>query len=158
VSRQGGDEFILVLPGEPMPTARRTWRRKLIEAIAVTFRIEQYELVVTPSIGIAMYPSDGEGLRDAVACADTAMYRAKQDGRNTFRFFTPEMQEHSARKPATGNALRTRWRAASWNCTTSRRFRCDGRMVGAEALLRWQHPDAGPVSPAEFIRSPRTAA
>ncbi|MDO8931028.1 MAG: EAL domain-containing protein, partial [Rhodocyclaceae bacterium] len=151
ISRQGGDEFIVVLPGTDAGGAAHV-ARKLIEAIAVAFKVEQYELVVTPSLGIAMYPSDGEDFETLSKCADTAMYRAKQEGRNTFRFFTPEMQEHSARNLQLEGALRHALERNELQLHYQPQVALqDGRIVGAEALLRWRNPELGAVSPAEFI-------
>ena len=151
VSRQGGDEFVVILPGTDADGAAHV-SRKLIEMISVGFTVEQYELVVTPSIGIAMYPSDGRDFDELSKSADTAMYRAKREGRNTFRFFTPEMQEHSARVLRLEGALRNALSRNEFELRYQPQISlADGRVVGAEALLRWHSPDLGDVEPAEFI-------
>ncbi|MEI7456415.1 MAG: GGDEF domain-containing phosphodiesterase, partial [Nitrosomonadales bacterium] len=107
---------------------------------------------VTPSIGIAMFPSDGMDFDKLYQSADVAMYRAKQDGRNTFRFFTSEMQARSARRLLLENALRQALARNQFELHYQPQISMqDGKIVGAEALLRWHHPELGQVSPAEFI-------
>jgi diguanylate cyclase (GGDEF)-like protein/PAS domain S-box-containing protein len=150
-SRLGGDEFILVLPGTDVNGAVHV-AEKLLETVAQLCRIEQHELVITPSIGIAMYPDDGEDFDTLSKCADVAMYRAKHDGRNNYRFFTPEMQTHSVRTLQLENALRYALERDEFSLHYQPQISMqDGRIIGAEALLRWQHPRLGMVSPAEFI-------
>jgi diguanylate cyclase (GGDEF)-like protein/PAS domain S-box-containing protein len=151
LSRQGGDEFILILPGSDAVGAALV-AAKLVEVVAEPCHIEQHELIVTPSIGIAIYPHDGESLELLSKNADTAMYRAKDDGRNNFRFFTPEMQTQSARNLKLANALRHALARNELFLHYQPQLSIqDGHIVGAEALLRWQHPELGMVSPAEFI-------
>lgn len=151
VSRQGGDEFVVVLPGATAQWAAEVAER-LLEALARHYQIEQYELVVTPSMGISLYPDHGEDFDALFKCADIAMYRAKRDGRNTYRFFTAEMQAHSTRSLQMENALRRALERDEFRLNYQPQISLDdGRVMGAEALLRWRHPEWGMVSPAEFI-------
>ncbi|WP_218568599.1 bifunctional diguanylate cyclase/phosphodiesterase [Pseudomonas sp. 2FG] len=151
VSRLGGDEFILLLNGIDASGAAHV-AQKLLNVIAAPCRIEQHDLNVTGSIGIALYPSDGTDLETLSKNADAAMYRVKQEGRHGYRFFTAEMQVHSARHLQLANALHQALEhdqlQVHYQPQVSMR---DGRIVGAEALLRWTHPELGSVSPAEFI-------
>ena len=151
VSRLGGDEFILLLPDTDAVGAAHV-ADKLLQAALMPIQIEQHELTVTPSIGIALYPKDGADLDTLSKCADAAMYRAKGDGRNSYRFFTPEIQAHSARTLRLDNALRRALARDQLELHYQPQISMEtGYTVGAEALLRWHHPELGAVSPAEFI-------
>lgn len=151
VSRLGGDEFILLLPDTDAPGAARV-ADKLLQAALMPFQIEQHELTVTPSIGIALFPKDGADLDTLSKCADAAMYRAKGDGRNSYRFFTSEIQAHSDRTLLLNNALRRALERDQLELHYQPQISMEtGQTVGAEALLRWHHPELGAVSPAEFI-------
>ncbi|MBD9363388.1 bifunctional diguanylate cyclase/phosphodiesterase [Methylomonas fluvii] len=151
VTRLGGDEFIFLLPGTDAGGAANV-AQKLLDAIAEPYRIEEFDLTMSASIGIALYPDDGEDLESLSKSADVAMYRVKTDGRHGYRFFTSEMQARAQRNLQLVNAL----------CHALDRQQLhvyyqpqadihSGRVIGAEALLRWRHPEFGVVSPAEFI-------
>jgi diguanylate cyclase (GGDEF)-like protein len=151
VSRQGGDEFILILPDTDSDGAAHV-AGKLLETVAQPCQIEGFEMGVTLSIGIAMYPGDGEDFEALSKCADAAMYRAKHDGRNTYRFFTTEMQARSARSLQMENALRRALERNQMSLHYQPQISLhDGHLIGVEALLRWEHPEIGTVRPAEFI-------
>ncbi|MDD4906472.1 MAG: EAL domain-containing protein, partial [Methylobacter tundripaludum] len=151
VTRLGGDEFILLLPGVDAIGAAHV-AQKLLDAIAGSYWIELYDLALTASIGIALYPADGVDLETLSKSADAAMYRAKQEGRQCYRFFTQEMQARSARNLQLVNALHHALERDQLQVYYQPQVAMqNGHVIGAEALLRWQHPELGMVSPAEFI-------
>jgi len=151
VSRISGDEFILLFPTQTDNNALHL-AEKLLQLIAQPFYIETDEFLVTCSIGIAMYPDDGADFETLSKNAEVAMYRAKNEGRNTIRFFKAEMQEHLSRSLLLGNALRYAMDRNQLQLHFQPQISLsNGRVIGTEALLRWQHPELGPISPAEFI-------
>jgi EAL domain-containing protein (putative c-di-GMP-specific phosphodiesterase class I) len=151
ISRQGGDEFIIVLLGTDVAGAAHV-ADNLLKTVAHSYHVEQYELNITSSIGIAMYPSDGKDFESLFKCIDIAMYRSKHNGRNNYQFFTQEMQKHSARTLQLDNALRNALEYNQLHLHYQPQISLhDGRIVGVEALLRWQHPEFGTISPSEFI-------
>ncbi|MCK9373638.1 MAG: EAL domain-containing protein [Sulfuricurvum sp.] len=151
LSRLGGDEFILLLPDTHADGAANV-AQKLLECISRPFHIEQHELTVTGSLGIALYPTDGTDMEILSKNADTAMYRAKEEGRNTYSFFTKEMQTVSTRNLQLSNALYHALERNELYLVYQPQISLHtGHIVGAEALLRWEHPEFGVISPAEFI-------
>ena len=151
VSRQGGDEFFLIFPDTDQNGAAHV-ATKLVESVSLPCVIGQHELITTPSIGIAIYPHDGENLEILFKNADTAMFHAKQSGRNNFSFFTPEMQLHSVRTLQLDSSLRHALAREQLHLQYQPQVSLpDGHVIGAEALLRWRHPEMGMISPAEFI-------
>jgi len=151
VCRVGGDDFVLLCPGTDAAGAAHV-ASKLLEITSQRYFINQQELAITFSIGIALYPTDGDTFEALSMSADTAMYRAKQAGRNAYRFFTAEMQMESSRTLQLENGLRRALELQQMHLVYQPQVSLhDGRVVGMEALLRWQHPTLGKVSPAEFI-------
>ncbi len=151
VARQGGDEFIIIMPGLDKGEAavRATQLRTLLSE---RYQLENNELVVTPSIGISMFPRDGTDFDTLYKCADAAMYSAKHSGRNRFEFFTEQMQAQSARILELENAMRRALDRHELSLHYQPQIRVsDGSLVGAEVLLRWNSAELGAVSPAEFI-------
>lgn len=151
IARLGGDEFIVMLPGVDELGAVKV-AEKLQGVIKQPCAVGAHELSLTASIGIALYPDDGVDLETLSKNADSAMYRAKQDGRSTYRFFTQEMQAHAARNLMLSNALRSALEHEQFQIYYQPQIAAHGdRVIGVEALLRWRHPEMGMVSPAEFI-------
>lgn len=151
LSRQGGDEFVILLPGADVDGAIH-FAEKVTHLISQVYQIEHHILTVTPSIGIAMYPIDGKDFQSLFQAADVAMYRAKNDGRNCYRFYTSELQTSAARNLQIENALRQA--VANNELEVYYQPQVDAmteKLVGSEALLRWKNPTLGMVSPAEFI-------
>lgn len=151
VSRLGGDEFIILFPNTDSNKAMQI-ATKLIEEISKSSLIEDNELTITPSIGIALYPNDGTDFETLLKNADTAMYRVKSNSRNDFQFFTEDMQLNLARNLQLENALRNALKRNELEVYYQPQTSIsNGNIIGAEALLRWNHPELGMVSPAEFI-------
>ncbi len=151
VSRFGGDEFIMLFPNTDSKAAMYI-ATKLIEEVSKPSVIEHHELTITPSIGISIYPNDGKDFETLLKNADTAMYRVKNTSRNAFHFFTQEMQLNLARNLQLENALRHALKRNELEVYYQPQISIfNGHIIGAEALLRWKHPELGMISPGEFI-------
>jgi len=151
VSRVGGDEFVLVLPDTDVDGAAHL-AQKLLSTLRLPFLIDEHELVIGASIGIALYPTDGTDFELLSKSADAAMYRAKQEGGNAFHFYTEEIQARSERILLLENGLRHALERGEMQLHYQPQKSFHGsQILGAEALLRWRHPKLGLVSPAEFI-------
>lgn len=152
VSRQGGDEFLVLTPGIDSPTDAAYIARKLTESIAEPFHLEGHKLVVTPSIGIALFPDDGSDMGNLIRNADAAMYHAKQHGRNAYQFFTADMNaramERLTMETHLRHAIEARQLVLYYQPQVSL---ASGAIVAVEALIRWNHPELGLVLPARFI-------
>lgn len=151
VGRRGGDELVALLVDVPRPEAAAEVARELIESIQQPVRIQGLEVSVTPSVGIGLFPQDGIGLDSLLSAADAAMYEAKERGKRTYEFCTPAVSRRVALR------VRLEQRLRSFDPRDFRLFYqplvslADGKVVGAEALLRWKDPEKGDISPAEFI-------
>ncbi|HSU77200.1 MAG TPA: EAL domain-containing protein, partial [Burkholderiales bacterium] len=152
VARIVGDEFAIVLADLARPEDAAVVAQKLIEALLAPVDVRGHEVFVTASIGIALFPSDGNDAEALLAAADAAMYRAKQAGRNSFQFYTPEINRRTKARAVLGRELRRALERDEFRLVYQPKFDLKSeRPSGAEALLRWQHPSRGVVLPAEFI-------
>ncbi len=151
VVRLGGDEFILLLPGTNAKGAAQV-AQKMLDIIEAPYYFAPHDLVTTASIGIAIYPNDGTNLETLSRNADAAMYRAKSEGRNGYRFFTQEMQARLFHNMQLVTGLRQALERDQLEVYYQPQVSLQNeRIIGMEALLRWQHPQLGMVPPSEFI-------
>ncbi|MBA5608856.1 diguanylate cyclase, partial [Duganella sp. FT3S] len=152
VSRHGGNAFIVLLATVDDADSVAAIAMKLCQAFVEPFAINGYDVGMALSVGVSMFPDDGSGFDALVQGANAAMHQAKQAGRNTYRFFTPAMNDHALdHLQLTGNltnALRHDEFVLHYQPQVDLR---SGRLVGAEALIRWQHPVEGLIPPGRFI-------
>ncbi len=152
VARLGGDEFIVLLRDVLAPRDAMLVANRMIQVLTAPFLIDNHELVVTASIGIAMHPSDGDSGDELVNAADAAMYAAKKLGRNTFQFFTPEMNTLAREKLSLETELRRAIDLQQFVLHFQPKVHyASGRVAGFEALVRWHHPERGMIPPGQFI-------
>ena len=152
VSRQGGDEFVVLLSEVEHAANAAITARRMLQAVSEAHSIDQHELHVTTSIGLSVYPDDGLDAETLVKNADTAMYQAKENGRQSYQFFKTAMNVRAVERQSIEESLRRALERQEFalhyqpiiNLKT-------GEITGAEALLRWTHPTRGNVSPAQFI-------
>jgi diguanylate cyclase (GGDEF)-like protein/PAS domain S-box-containing protein len=152
VARLGGDEFIILLPEIHEIEGSAKLAQRILEKIKQPYNIENSELYITTSIGISVYPEDGETAEILIKNADTAMYRAKDLGRNSYQLYTPSMNARSFERLAMESSLRHAVERDEF--LLAYQIKCDmvtGRIAGLEALVRWQHPELGLVQPNDFI-------
>ena len=132
-----------------MPPLRR---RRMLQAVARAHSIDQHDLHVTTSIGVSVYPDDGLDAETLIKNADTAMYQAKENGRQSYQFFKPAMNVRAVERQSIEESLRRALERQEFALHYQPKVNLrTGAITGAEALLRWTHPTRGPVSPAQFI-------
>ncbi len=152
LARLGGDEFVIQLYGIESDDAVATVASRIISVLTPPFTCEGHQFVVTPSIGIAMYPQDGLTAEELLMNADSAMYRAKFAGRNNFQFFSETMRSKSLHRLDLENEIRKALESDQFELYYQPKADAESwTLVGAEALLRWHHPERGVIAPAEFI-------
>ena len=152
LARLGGDEFVLLLPCLGQARDAAVVARKLIASLERPFNIDGQELSISTSIGIALHPEDGSDVDQLLKHADTAMYSAKNAGRNDFHFFTADMNSRAYARLMLENALRHAIARHELELDYQPQWAMPGqRLVGVEALVRWNVPGRGRVPPAEFI-------
>ncbi len=152
VARVGGDEFLILLPSVRDASDAASVARRLLELLARPFMIGAGEFYVGASIGISLYPSDGNDVETLIRSADMAMYHAKENGRNNYQYFNASMNAAAAERLALENALRKAVDNRELSLHYQPKFDLrSGDVVGVEALLRWQHPQLGAIPPDRFI-------
>ncbi|MDJ0750825.1 MAG: EAL domain-containing protein [Woeseiaceae bacterium] len=152
VARLGGDEFVVLLPDVRHEGVARNMAERLLKRLAESFTVQDSDHYVGASIGIVMYPEDGDSVETLLKNADAAMYRAKDAGRSTFEFFSERLNAVSRRKISLERDLRNSFREGALELYYQPQFDiATDNISGAEALVRWKHPREGYVSPAEFV-------
>ena len=152
VARISGDEFTVILSDLARPDDAAIVAQKIIDRLASPVEINGQEMVVTASIGIATFPADGDDAETLLGAADAAMYRAKQSGRNAFQFFTADINQRTRARAQLGHELRRALERKEFTLAYQPKIDLtSGQPCGAEALLRWDHPERGRVAPVEFI-------
>ena len=152
MARVGGDEFIVVLCGRPGTQLAEQTAERILAALAMPFRQGSYELVVTPSIGIAMFPEHGTDSQNLLKNADSAMYEAKSSGRNQLRFFNDTLNVRALKRLSLEMELRRAMEDSRLEIYYQPKYDTGGLTVcGGEALLRWFHPERGQIPTADFV-------
>ena len=152
IARMGGDEFLVILPEVGHPTNAAHLAQKFLEALSKPFALEGHDVYVSGSIGITLYPSDSDDMNMLIKNADTAMYHAKAQGKNNFKFFTEGINRSTVER----FKLESRFRRALDKLEFHLNYQpkvdlTSGRICGMEALLRWYHPEQGSINPSLFI-------
>jgi diguanylate cyclase (GGDEF)-like protein/PAS domain S-box-containing protein len=152
VSRQGGDEFVVLLSEMERPEDAAITARRMLQTVAQTHSILQHDLHITTSIGVGVYPDDGQDAETLIQNADTAMYQAKENGRQSYRFFKPAMNARAVERQTIEEDLRRALERHEFALQYQPKINLNtGEITGAEALIRWTHPTRGAVPPGQFI-------
>jgi diguanylate cyclase (GGDEF)-like protein/PAS domain S-box-containing protein len=152
VSRQGGDEFVVLLLDVEQPEDAAQTARKILQALAEVHPIDRHDLHVTASIGVSVYPDDGLDAETLIKNADTAMYQAKENGRQSYQFFKAAMNIRAVERQSIEESLRCALERHEFAVHYQPKINLrSGEITGAEALIRWTHPVRGSIAPSRFI-------
>jgi diguanylate cyclase (GGDEF)-like protein/PAS domain S-box-containing protein len=152
VSRHGGDEFLILLSEVDQPEDAGLIAEKIVASMTEPHLVAGHELMLTASVGIALYPEDGQDAQTLIMHADTAMYHAKNTGRNRVGFYRPDMETPQLRRSSIESELRNALDKHELELYYQPTINLEnGTIVGAEALMRWRHPERGLISPDQFI-------
>ena len=152
IARLGGDEFTILLEDVDSPPAAGAVARKVLETIARRLDLQGHEFHISGSIGISLYPEDGEDVTTLLKNADNAMYRAKEKGRNNYQFYTSELTAAAFERFEMESSIRQALRKGEFELYYQMQMSVRGeQVVGAEALVRWRHPQLGLIAPSRFI-------
>ncbi|MDI6812262.1 MAG: EAL domain-containing protein [Desulfitobacteriaceae bacterium] len=152
VARQGGDEFLILLPELLKENQAAYVAQKILKLFAEPFHLFKQVVYITPSIGIALFPTDGQDLDSVIKHADTAMYHAKEQGRNCYQFYTIALNQSISERLSLENDLRRALEREEFVLYYQPQYDLrDARLCGVEALVRWQHPERGLIPPGQFI-------
>jgi diguanylate cyclase (GGDEF)-like protein/PAS domain S-box-containing protein len=152
VSRQGGDEFVVLVSEMDQSKYAAIAARRMLRAVAEAHSIDHHDLHITASIGVSVFPEDGLDAETLIKSADTAMYQAKENGRQSYQFFTPAMNVRAVERQSIEEHLRRAVERHEFALHYQPKIDLKtGVITGAEALIRWTHPVRGAVSPAQFI-------
>jgi len=152
ISRLGGDEFAILLGGFREVSTASAMAKKILDQLTLPFAIGTHQLSATSSIGIGLYPDDGRDFDTLLKIADAAMYYAKDSGRNTYRFYTEQLNLHALERLHMQNSLHQALKLEQFVLHYQPQYAlADGRLIGAEALIRWNSPEQGLVPPDKFI-------
>ena len=151
-ARLGGDEFVILLENIHDSQEVTQVAQKLLSVIAKPVEVDDHQLHSTASIGISMYPEDGQTIDDLLRCADAAMYRVKEKGKNNFQFYTKEITHRAVELLTLENDMHHAIEKTHFEIHYQPQINLsDAKLIGFEALLRWKHPDKGMISPGDFV-------
>ena len=152
IARFGGDEFAILLDDIASEKDVSLLAKKLLDTLAPVFTIAEQQILVTASIGVSIFPSDGDDEETLLRNADVAMYRAKDLGRNNYQFYSNEMSARAFERLSLENSLRHALKRQEFFLLYQPQLDLStGEIIGVEALLRWQHPELGIIMPTEFV-------